>query len=306
MVSFSCQLPFVQSLAGGHWQAGFISLPAGTFAADPLTRLQPPTASAPSISGYYDRAVSRWLPVGREAVAPDGLHYAFTDRPDSYQQSPPSRATLHVVSVKTGVDLAFDGGYWFAPYYVLDYTAEGIYLYTSGEGQRYGLWLMNPATGAIKQVAALTDVLSSAGNKSFWVGSVNPSDPNPMPGMGGTPDQIEKFNLVDGSHSVWFYQPGSGVSFLGLDLAGHPIVSTYGPSGQPTAFFLVPSPGTRRSILTATPPLSLLNGLASPGSPIADSHGVWFGSPDGIYVYPETGGLQRVSTQPGFPANGCF
>ena len=83
-VSFSCRLPFVQSLAGGHWQAGFINLPAGTFIADP---------NATSNSGYYDRAVSRWLPVGREAVAPDGFHYAFTDRPATYQQSPPTRAS---------------------------------------------------------------------------------------------------------------------------------------------------------------------------------------------------------------------
>ena len=255
---------------------------------------------------YFDRAFWRWLPVSRNAVSPDGTHYAYTDRPATYQQNPPSRATLHVVTVKTGVDLAFDGGYWLAPYSVLDYAAEGIYLISAYEGPPVGLWLMNPATGEVKQVAALPDVQGSAGNKSFWVGSVNPSDPNPIPGMGGTPDQIEKFNLVDGSRVVWFYQPGSGVSFVGQDLAGHPIVSTYGESGQPTAFFLVPSPGTRRPILATTEPLPFLSGLASLGSPIADSHGVWFGGPDGTYLYSDAGGLQKVSSQPGYPANGCF
>ncbi|MGH7489749.1 MAG: hypothetical protein ACREMY_29720, partial [bacterium] len=91
-VGFSCRLPLVESLAGGHAQAGFVSLPAGIFALDP---------NAPASSVYYDRAVSRWLPVGPDAVAPDGFHYAFTDRPDTYQQSPPTRAKLHVVSVRT-------------------------------------------------------------------------------------------------------------------------------------------------------------------------------------------------------------
>jgi hypothetical protein len=41
-------------------------------------------------------------------------------------------------------------------------------------------------------------------------------------------------------------------------------------------------------------------------SPIADKHGIWFGGPDGIYLYSEARGLQKVSSQPGNPANGCF
>ena len=59
---------------------------------------------------YYERAYSRWLPVRRNAVSPDGTHYAYTDRPVMTQQSPPARATTHVVAVQTGAELAFDGG----------------------------------------------------------------------------------------------------------------------------------------------------------------------------------------------------
>jgi hypothetical protein len=40
--------------------------------------------------------------------------------------------------------------------------------------------------------------------------------------------------------------------------------------------------------------------------PIADSHGIWFGSQQGIYLYSDNIGLQKVSDQPGCPANGCF
>jgi hypothetical protein len=39
---------------------------------------------------------------------------------------------------------------------------------------------------------------------------------------------------------------------------------------------------------------------------IADSHGVWFGGPQGIYLYSDAGGLKKVSNQPGYPSNGCF
>ena len=251
-------------------------------------------------ASYYDRAYSRWLPVSRNAVSPDGTHYAFTDRPAFDGKNPPTGATLHVVAVETGVELAFDGGYWLAPYIVLDYAAEGIYLITAYEGPPVGLWLMNPATGAVKQVAVLSDVQGSAGNKSFWVGSVNPSDPNPIPGMGGTPDQIERLNLVDGSRVVWLYRPDSMVTFAGQDLAGHPIVSISGEDGRSTELLLLLDPSSQRTILTtAVTPASL-------GGAIADSHGIWFGSPDGIYLYSEANGLHKVSNQPGYPANRCF
>jgi hypothetical protein len=39
---------------------------------------------------------------------------------------------------------------------------------------------------------------------------------------------------------------------------------------------------------------------------IADSHGLWFGGFDGIYLYTAANGLQRVSDHAGLPANGCF
>jgi hypothetical protein len=42
------------------------------------------------------------------------------------------------------------------------------------------------------------------------------------------------------------------------------------------------------------------------GGAISDSHGIWFGSPQGIYLFTSAGGLQKVSNQPGYPANGCL
>jgi hypothetical protein len=245
---------------------------------------------------YYDRAYSRWLPVPRNDVSPDGAHYAYTDRAVADPQNPPARATIHVIAVKTGVGQAFDDGDWAAPYVILDYAAEGIYLTTSLVGS--GLWLMNPATGAITQIGNPWDVQGSAGDGVFWVGAINTSDPQPL--AGPAPDELDRLNLVDGSQITWFYRPGSAVHFVSQDLVGHPIVIVSGGEGQATELLLLPAPGISRSILTFG------DKLPSLASPISDKHGVWFGSPDGIYLYSEAAGLRKVSNQPGYPGNGCF
>jgi hypothetical protein len=244
---------------------------------------------------YYDRAYSRWLPVSRDAVSPDGSHYAYADRAIGPQADPRARATLHVVAVNTGAELTFDDGGWSSPYVVLDYATEGLYLTTTYVG--YGLWLMNPATGAITMVSNPWDVQGSTGKKVFWVGAVHASDPDPSAGV--APDQLDRLNLVDGSRVAWFYRPGSSVHFVSQDAGGHPIVIAGGVSG-PQEFLLLFGPGVSRSIWTSGDRMPGLSG------PISDSHGVWFGSPDGIFLYSETNGIQKISNQPGYPANGCL
>ena len=77
------------------------------------------------------------------------------------------------------------------------------------------------------------------------------------------------------------------------------IVIAGGVSG-PQEFLILDQPGAGRSIWTTGDRVPAI------GSPISDSHGVWFGSPDGIFLYSGTHGVQKVSNQPGYPANGCF
>jgi len=301
-LGFSCRLPISVDIGPGR-PGAFIDFPSGTVTPDPAA------AAVASInrpgrelvdyfsSRYYDRAYSRWLPASRYAVAPDGSHYAFADRAVAGQQNPPARATLHVVSVETGVEVAFDDGAWSNPYVVLDYAAEGIYLITTF-GAYFGLWLMDPATGAITRVANLSNVQGSAGSNVFWVGAINPSDPHPIAGV--APDQLDRLSLADGSRFTWFYRPGSAVHFVGEDLGGHPIVYVLNADGS-TEVLLVPAPGINRPILPSWDVLDTISGA------ISDSHGIWFGSPKGIYFYSDAIGLlERVSTQPGYPANGCL
>jgi hypothetical protein len=299
-VDFSCRLPVFVDIGSGQ-PGAFVDFPSATVTPDPAAGVGSLSRPGRELVGYfyvryYDRAYSLWLPVSRSDVSPDGAHYAYTDRALSNPQHPPTRATLHVVAVKTGVERAFDDGAWSAPYEILDYAAEGIYLIRT-YGVYVGLWLMDPNTGAIRRVANLSNIQGSAGNKVVWVGTINPSDPHPVAGV--APDQLDKVSLVDRSRVAWFYRPGSAVHFVSQDVAGDPIINVTALNG-PDEFLLLLGPGISKSILTGgdrTPSL---------GSPISDKHGVWFGSPDGIFLYSEANGLQKVSNQPGYPGNGCL
>jgi hypothetical protein len=300
-VDFSCRLPVFVDIGQGR-AGGFIEFPSGTFTADPAAA-QVGSITRPGREvvdnvyvHYYDHAYARWLPVTRNAVSPDGAHYAYVDRALSDPQNPEARATIHVVAVKTGVDLAFDGGSWSVPYVVLDYTTDGIYLITN-RGVYVGLWLMDPATGVITRVANVFNVQGQAAGNDFWVGAINPNDLHPVAGI--APDQLERLSLADGGRVAWLYRPGSSVYFIGQDVGGHPIVFVAGAKGQ-TELVLVLGPGISRSILVGG------NGVPTLSGPISDSHGVWFGSPDGIFLYSDANGMKKVSNQPGYPANGCF
>lgn len=299
-LGFSCRLPITLG-AGPGPQGSFIDFPSGRVTNDPRSP-KPDSLVRPGreLHGYYaalyfDRAYKRWLPVGREAVSLDGAHYAYTDRPILAQPDPLARATLHVVAVKTGVDVTFDGGDWSNPYAVLDYAAEGIYLITD-TGSYFGLWLMDPITGGVTRVADLPNVQGRADRNHIWVGSVNPSDPNPIAGV--APDQLDRVSLVDGSRVTWFYRPGNSVHFVGQDVAGHPIILAGPVNGA--GYLLALGPGINRSIFVFGDKRPALSDA------IADRHGIWFGSIDGIYLYTEDRGLVKVSNQPGYPANGCI
>ena len=282
-------------------QGEFLDFPSGRVTYDPKSpKLDSLVRPGRELHGsyvvlYFDKAFKRWLPVSRKAVSPDGAHYAYTDRPILAQPDPQARASLHVVSVKTGVDVTFDGGDWSNPFAVLDYAAEGIYLITD-TGTYVGLWLMEPTTGVVTRLADMLNVQGRSDMNHFWAGWSNPNDPNPV--TADAPNQLDKVNLADGSRTPWFYRPGSSLHVVNQDVAGQPIILVSPLSGA--ELLLVLAPGVNRSILTFG------NKLPGLSDPIADKHGIWFGSPDGIYLYTLAHRLQKVSNQPGYPSNGCL
>src|ERR1700730_1758036 len=79
-VTFSCRLPiYLQTGYEGSpdfsRQGAFITFPAATMSIDPSGK----------DGGYFDRAFNRWVPVTREAVSPDGSHYAHVDTTGPWQ-----------------------------------------------------------------------------------------------------------------------------------------------------------------------------------------------------------------------------
>lgn len=263
-------------------QGAFISFPSASMATD----------TGGKGGGYFDRAFNRWLPVTRTAVSPDGAHYAFVDM---------VQVELHVVDVISGKERTFPLAAIGANY-VFDYAAEGIYMTFGFEGL-HGLWLVNPITGSSHQVPGITTPQASGGAGVVWNAEVNPADPNPIntaSSAGILPDQITRVDVKSGTSKPWLYRPGVGLGVIGLDFQGSPLIAVLRKWGDSTAELLIaPDSGSQRSIYNG--PLS-----GSIAGAIADGHGVWFGSDHGIYLYSDAAGLQKVSNQAGYPANGCF
>jgi hypothetical protein len=300
-VDFSCRLPLSISVSGAGipTENGFVSFPSGALTIDP----------AGKGGAYFDRAFSRWLPVARDAVAPDGAHYAYVDLGDQ------GIFNVHVVDVRTGTDhiLREKGtGFSFQPF-VLDYASEGIYIGQGFERIQPGLWLVTPSTGVIRKVSNINGLQVGAGGGVFWSGEFNPADPNPIqvPSSAGTlADQIDRVDIRSGSQVAWLYRPGKGVTVVGLDIHGRPLIAVYSAQAQvpPKTDPIDHSASELLIALDSKTQRTIYKGqlVESLSGAISDSHGVWFGSPQGIYLYSDARGLQKVSDQLGSPANGCF
>jgi hypothetical protein len=149
--------------------------------------------------------------------------------------------------------------------------------------------------------------LQAVAGSALWLGSANPADPNPV--SSSAPDSVDRFDLLSGIPTPWLYLPGTGVQVVAVDTAGHPIVLVEHGISDSAELLLLTGPGAARQIFHGTPGelVDLLsNNPASFQPPIADIHGVWFGSSAGIYLYSPAVGMRKVSDQAGYPGNGCM
>jgi hypothetical protein len=260
----------------------------------------------------YDRAYSRWLPVPRNAVAPDGRHYVYRESDDP---SFPA-ARIHMVNVIDGADRVFTLPAPSLPglYVVLDYAGEGVYLTSGWEGPLAGVWVLNPTTGSLLQRSSVIDVQARAGEGEVWVGAVNQQDPNSLQGYGQQANEIRSLDLATGEPTTWFYRPASLVTVVGSDIRGRPVLSVFGGKDRavsedlPAELLLLTGINSAETIYRGS--AQMVGQLAGDRyhfkrTPLGDSHGIWFGSDRGIYFFTEMGGLRKVSNQPGSPAGFC-
>ena len=240
----------------GHGSAGhggFVQFPAATFNADPASL------------GAYDRVHSKWLPVFRAWVAPDGNHYAYSVNPVG---PGPVTGTIHIVDVTTGADRSILVP---APSNVIDYESEGVYVVRvvpSSGAPPSGLTLVDPAAGTFKQIAT-SGIWTAVGGGFAWGADLDPSIAPPAGGGPNAANRVRKLDLKTGAAASVAQYPGMSVQVLGVDSV-NTIVSAMSGSDYSVARL----DGTKMFI----GPVANSN----PTAPIVvDGKAIWFSSASG-------------------------
>lgn len=271
--AFTCRLPVY---AGGPGSGGFIVFPTQTFVADPRSAVTvpspspggpsptPPPAYGPGgpqgwYGETYDARYTKWLPVQYAWVSPDGTHYAYPLGGDIYAQN-----------VANGSQLELGPGHGFYP---IDTENDGVYVTTPNQP---GLWFL-PFAGSPKQI-------TSAG---FWQGYANGAaygTPTSQVPPGAT-NTIERLDVSTGAVVDFFSQAGAQSFVMGFDAQGNPVIQSSYTNGN--AIFIVTAPNTGTAIASV---LYGGYGYQQPppypsGTPIADSHGLWFTVGNGVVMY---------------------
>ena len=125
----------------------------------------------------------------------------------------------------------------------------------------------------------------------------------------GVSTTIIRVDLKTGAiDSNWFTRPGSTIYISGFDGHGNPILYVNYFTGQGNEVWIATGPGTGQPIMGSQ------NGVFVNGTPIADSHGVWFsasiqdfsnGGGSGQILYVPNSGVYVMSKIGGQLAGGC-
>jgi hypothetical protein len=293
----TCRLPYIKSSAGGaaNLVGGFLEGPQGIWAADPRGGITKsanfyvtdvaPTLKGSAFSswdvGSYDLALKRWLPVRRSQVRGDGQAYAYAEPYKANASDALENSTrVHVVSVADGTDRVIYSG---PPRTIVDYESNGIYItaayYYAGEGYGNGLWRLDPATGAAKEIAngvpfeVLDHGIGWTDNGTIMTKS------------------LIRFDLVSGSQQQWGVNADSGwAAFVGLDGKGNPLVDLHVFTAPASAtLFVYAAPQSRRPIAS----------VAFEQLGVTDRYGTWLAGADGIYLLDANDNLVKVSDETG-------
>jgi hypothetical protein len=285
----TCRLP----ISGGQFgSGGFVVFPGGQFVADPASIVVIPGVPTPSPQfgyGYapsnffgltYDRAYSRWLPVPRQFVAPDGSRYVY-----------PSPDSVYAVSVAGGPTLELGQGQGHT-WNVLDVENEGVYATVQSNSNVVpaGLWLLPFSGGAVQVVT--TGYWHAVGGGAAY-GYEAPSAPS------GVFQRLMRLDLKTGLISPWFDEKSQAL-VIGFDARGAPIATL---QGNPQLLVLLAAPNAPTFIYDGTPAmnLNLNNGV------LADPNGIWVPTGNGLYIFgANTGRLDFVSQVSGPLAGACL
>jgi hypothetical protein len=276
----SCRLPLASGDApvdgriadGTAGHGGFLQVPDGTFSADGASM------------GSYDRAVTRWLPVLRAWVSPDGTRYAWGE---PRALSGPATGIVHVVNAATGADHPVDVPSASA---VVSFEKEGVYvtrIVPDSGAPPQGLTLVDPATGAARQITA-DGAWVTIGDGAAYGQDVDPALPPPA-GVGGpgATNRIRRLDLATGAVTNVSSYPGADAKVLGVYHA-MPLIGVTATSS--TTVLL----GASTTVFTGPPD------TGNPAGPVVvDGTTVWFSSLNAaVWRWDGTGRAARVASAP--------
>jgi len=221
---------------------GFLDLNTGRFERD---------RTAPAGAQSYSWFAHRWLPVPPEMQSPDGTRYAYA-----------AADGIHDVDLSSGVDRKLVSS---TPNQVVEYGADGIYVTKYGAyAGHLGLWLLNPVTGALKQLLPVSVAFDELGGGAAWY-SDSRSDGGP------SPDTLYRIDLGTGSRTVWFQKANTWAVHLGTDATGNALVG-YLDVRTPEEVTLAVMSGPGQAHVIRTGPAKTMAWILS----VTDSHGMWF------------------------------
>ena len=298
-VDFSCRLPVTRYSGGGDdtfYSIGFIAFPTATFSPDPNDGIHSrhaqqdyATDAAPTLSGTaqggpptYDLAQHRWVPVSSAQLTADGGWYAYSHGlPNSTQ------IQVNVVNVATATEKVFDVSQPERAQ-VVDFGPAGVYLLLPSAlgGAGEGVWLLNPASGAVQRLRVEQQVMAVRDGYA-WVGRIDPRNPPPQPPEGTVANSIVRVDLQSGAEIAWYYRPGASIYLRGFDSKGKPVIGVVGQGSYDAGEIrLVEQPGTQGVLV--------YSGRLPFRDPQGDGDRLWFSGATGIYLYTLARGLRKV------------
>jgi hypothetical protein len=218
-------------------------------------------------------------------ASPDGSRYAYT-----------AGDGIYVVNVANGTQTELgDGHTWF----IVTVQNQGVY---AGNPNIAGLWFL-PFTGAPRQIT--TAGYWQAGTATAAFGTATSAVPQ------GATNSIIRLDLKTGAIGDWFTRPGTVSSVSGFDGSGNPILTVGYINGTGNEIWITTSPTSASPIAGFR--FNPSSGFNAYGTPIADSHGVWFAgnysngwqNTTGVALYVAGSGIYWMSNIGGQLAGGC-
>ena len=253
-----CKLPvYVLSQKGS---GGFVNFPAGTITGDSSSNNPVMPNDADWFGLTYDTAVKHWLPVPSAWVAPDGALYAFAFDVDSHA----GYDAMFLVNALTGTGANLGQGP--TGWQVIGVSSTNIYAAVLGGPGVY----VQAITGPFNPMP-IRDGYWTAASGFFIYGSATPD--------GGTIVQMDARNPT---HRVQWFNKGGSAEIIGFDGSGSPVIWTG------TDLWIASAPDQAVRIGSVEPlntPIFSRAPLRGAVAPVADSHGLWFSTTDGIYIY---------------------